>query len=142
MRGRGIIRWVAVLGLLAGCGFDPNGEMPIAAPPVYQEWWARTEACSGLQGDLGKIEWFVIPGESFECPSGQCAGRWQGNRIYLSETWEMNELVVRHEMLHALLGRPGHPDPPFGNGCPLTWASWSGSVAETDGAPPVLPHID
>jgi hypothetical protein len=38
----------------------------------------------------------------------------------------MDEMVVRHEMLHDLLGRPGHPDPPFGVGCPLTWESWNG----------------
>lgn len=38
----------------------------------------------------------------------------------------MNEMVVRHEMLHDLIGRPGHPDPPFGSPCPLTWATWHG----------------
>jgi hypothetical protein len=41
----------------------------------------------------------------------------------------MDEMVVRHEMLHDILGRTGHPDPPFGAGCPLTWASWNGGSA-------------
>jgi hypothetical protein len=44
----------------------------------------------------------------------------------------MDEMVVRHEMLHDLLGRPGHPDPPFGSGCPLTWATWNGGAAGLD----------
>ncbi len=36
-------------------------------------------------------------------------------------------MVVRHEMLHELLQRGGHPTPPFGSGCPLTWATWPGT---------------
>jgi hypothetical protein len=36
-------------------------------------------------------------------------------------------MVVRHEMLHDLIGRSGHPNPPFGEGCPLTWATWNGT---------------
>jgi hypothetical protein len=27
-------------------------------------------------------------------------------------------------MLHDLMRRSGHPSPPFGNGCPLTWDTW------------------
>jgi hypothetical protein len=38
-------------------------------------------------------------------------------------------MVIRHEMLHDLIGEPGHPDPPFGpEGCGLTWTSWSGRL--------------
>jgi hypothetical protein len=36
-------------------------------------------------------------------------------------------MVVRHEMLHDLMRRSGHPSPPFGTGCPLTWDSWHAS---------------
>jgi len=32
--------------------------------------------------------------------------------------------VVRHEMLHALLREPGHPDVYFTERCRLTWATW------------------
>jgi hypothetical protein len=42
----------------------------------------------------------------------------------------MDEMVVRHEMLHDLIGRPGHPAPPFGVGCPLTWATWNSGAAQ------------
>lgn len=116
--------------LLAACGFDPGNDSPMTPPAIYREWWAKTEACSGLSGDFGRIHWNVIPGYSFPCKSGTCAGHWESDhQIYIASDWTDNEMVVRHEMLHDLLNRGSHPDPPFGNPCPLTWASWSGAVA-------------
>jgi hypothetical protein len=122
---------------LTGCGFDIAGEEPMQPPAVYREWWSKTEACSGLTGDFDRVEWLVVPGHSFSCASGRCAGHWQSShQIYIAGDWTMNELVVRHEMLHDLLGRSGHPNPPFGQGCPLTWETWSpGSpLAQTNGS--------
>lgn len=121
---------VGLLVALTGCGFDPEGDVPLDPPPVYQEWWAKTEACSGRKGDFDRISWSVIEGYSFPCSSGECAGHWRTNHhIYLAGDWVMDEMVVRHEMLHDLLSRPGHPDPPFGVGCPLTWNTWQGGAA-------------
>jgi hypothetical protein len=111
------------------CGFDPAGEKPMDAPAVYREWWAKTEVCSGLVGDFARVQWQVVPGHSFTCSSGACAGHWEpGHEIFIAGDWTQNEMVVRHEMLHDLLNRSGHPDPPFGVGCPLTWTTWRGSV--------------
>lgn len=111
--------------VLGACGFEPEGEEPFDPPAIYREWHARTVACSGVSGDFDRIRWFVIEGDGFECPSGRCAGRWQsGHDIYLASAYVANEMVVRHEMLHDLLGRSGHPDPPFGDPCPLTWETW------------------
>jgi hypothetical protein len=39
--------------------------------------------------------------------------------------------VVRHEMLHALLGRQGHPSEYFVTRCGLTWASWGSQPGST-----------
>jgi hypothetical protein len=118
-------------GVLLGCGFDIAGEEPMRPPAVYREWWTKTEACSGLSGNFDRIEWSVVPGNSFSCASGRCAGHWQSeHQIYIASDWTQNELVVRHEMLHDLLGRPGHPNPPFGHGCPLTWETWSAQAAD------------
>jgi len=118
---------VLIFALLGGCGFDPAGEQPLDAPAVYRTGWNKTEACSGLSGDFDRIEWLVVPGHGFACSSGQCAGHWESShRIYIASDWTRNEMVVRHEMLHELLRRGGHPDPPFGKGCPLTWATWPG----------------
>jgi hypothetical protein len=49
-------------------------------------------------------------------------------------------MVVRHEMLHDLMRRSGHPDPPFGNGCPLTWETWLSSP-EAAPAPGAIPSL-
>lgn len=117
----------SALVMLAACGFDPGDNSPMSPPAVYRVWWARTEACSGLSGDFDRVQWSVVPGDGFKCSSGTCAGHWEpDHHIYLSQDWTTNEMVVRHEMLHDLLGRPGHPDPPFGEPCPLTWATWQG----------------
>jgi hypothetical protein len=116
---------VALATLFAACGFDPAGSQPWEPPAVYQEWWTRTEACSGLSGDFDRVEWMIVPGESFPCASGNCVGHWDpGHKIFLASDWTDHEMVVRHEMLHDLMRRSGHPSPPFGTGCPLTWETW------------------
>lgn len=121
--------------LFAACGFDPGNDSPMTPPAVYREWWAKTEACSGLSGDFDRVQWSVVAGHSFPCSSGRCAGHWEpGHRIYVAREWSTNEMVVRHEMLHDLLDRAGHPDPPFGTPCPLTWATWRGDrTSELEG---------
>ncbi len=116
--------------IAGGCGFDPEGDIPLEPPAIYREWWAKTQACSGLTGDFDRIRWSIIEGPSFPCSSGQCAGHWRtDHHIFLAGDWAMDEMVVRHEMLHDMIGRPGHPTPPFGRGCPLTWETWNGGAA-------------
>jgi hypothetical protein len=124
---RTLLSLSSALLVLAACGFDPDDDSPISPPANYREWWAKTEACSGLSGDFDRVKWSVIPGYGFDCASGTCAGHWEpDHHIYLASDWTDNEMVVRHEMLHDLLNRAGHPDPPFGDPCPLTWATWQG----------------
>jgi len=140
------VRLVGAAGLLAaatGCGFDPVGDVPLDPPPIYREWFAKTEACSGRMGSFDRLRWSVIEGYSFSCSSGECAGHWRTNHhIFLAGDWVMDEMVVRHEMLHDILGVTGHPDPPFGDGCPLTWATWNGGAAglEVGRVGPVRPQ--
>jgi hypothetical protein len=137
--------WAAALLVsMSGCGFDPEGDQPLDPPAVYREWWAKTEACSGLTGDFDRVNWVVVEGPSFPCSSGQCAGHWSslGHQIFLAREWASDEMVVRHEMLHDLIGRPGHPNPPFGDGCPLTWATWDGGAAGLDVTRLAPKHID
>lgn len=123
-------RIAAALVVLGGCGFDPAGDVPLDPPAVYREWWAKTEACSGLRANFDRVRWSVIEGSGFPCSSGQCAGHWRNDHhIFLASEWVMDEMVVRHEMLHDMIGRPGHPAPPFGEGCPLTWDTWHGGAS-------------
>jgi hypothetical protein len=128
------------LGLLVGCVADataPSTHEAFAPPAVYRTWFTTTEACSGLAGDFDRLRFYRVPGSEFACPSGMCVARWtDDHRIYVAEEFMRNEMVLRHEMLHDLIGHPGHPDPPFGDaGCGLTWTSWNGRTAG-------LPRID
>ena len=121
---------VALATFLSACGFDPAGSQAWEPPEVYRTWWTATEACSGLSGSFDRIEWMIVPGESFDCDSGQCVGHWtRDHKIYIASNWKDHEMVVRHEMLHELMRRSGHPNPPFGQGCPLTWDTWLTSPA-------------
>lgn len=135
---------VALATVLTACGFDPAGSQPWEPPAVYRQWWAATEACSGLSGSFDRVEWMIVPGESFECASGHCVGHWDpDHKIFLASDWSDHEMVVRHEMLHELMGRAGHPSPPFGSGCPLTWETWlTRPVAGMVPAPPSARLLD
>lgn len=145
--------WASLAAALMGCtSFEPSGDAPMQAPAQYRLWFAKTEACSGLKGDFDRIKWYSVTGDSFDCPGGQCVGRWNSDhRIYISSAYAENEMVVRHEMLHDLIGHPGHPEPPFGDPCPLTWESWRQAQADSSsgGSPAVgrlvqmaFPRID
>lgn len=129
MRYRGWVVVLAVMGLSCN-STGPSGALTAPVPPEYRVWFDRTVACSGRTLPFDRLQFFIVPGADFECPSGRCVGRWEPPyRIYLAEAWARSELVVRHEMLHALIGQPGHPDPPFARGCNLTWDSWSPASA-------------
>jgi len=68
-----------------------------------------TEACSGRQGDFSAIHWFVVPNATtFEVRGEQYSGYWFGdNSIVIASRQLLSGQLVRHEMLHALIG-PGH----------------------------------
>lgn len=122
--------------LLAACGTttEPTSELPAGAIAIstsqsYAEWFARTEACSGVTGTLSTIQFFVVPDvTSFSTAAGDKAGMWikQGDRstIVLAGAFQEHEMVVRHEMLHALIGVAGHPAGLFEGECRLTWETW------------------
>jgi hypothetical protein len=120
---------------LAGCSsFSPTNDHSYTPLAAYRKWFDETQACSGLQGSFDRIKWYVVDGTEFDCPSGKCVGHWNDDHsIFISSAWVSNELVVRHEMLHDLIGQPGHPDPPFGSPCPLTWATWRAADSTSAG---------
>ena len=75
---------------------------------------------------MDKVTWYVVPGvRTFPTEAGERVGYWSksrmGTRIILAGNYRDDELVVRHEMLHELLGREGHPDVYFRDRCLLTW---------------------
>ncbi|HEV7702757.1 MAG TPA: hypothetical protein VGO46_00640 [Gemmatimonadaceae bacterium] len=98
----------------------PPGSQPFVPPPEYRLWWSMTEACSGLHGSFSSIDWYVVPGTTaLPGTHGEYQGEWfvQGNRISLASAKEFDGSLVRHEMLHALLGVNGHPRSQFLDRC-------------------------
>jgi hypothetical protein len=127
---------LGLLATLAACEMiGPPDPLPanaqlVAPPAEYTAWWSTTEACSGLVGSFDQVEWYVVPGvETFQTSAGAKVGLWShsnaGVRIIIAGAYAETELVVRHEMLHALLDREGHPAEYFQTKCQLTWGSWA-----------------
>ena len=82
-----------------------------------------TEECSGRQGDLAAVNWYVATG-SATISNGResgLAGYYApaDNRIVLADTAGLDGAAIRHEMLHALLGAAvtGHPRDEFLGRC-------------------------
>lgn len=124
------------LGTLAACeALGPPSPLPDNAqrflpPEEYHAWWAATETCSAKDGEFSEIAWYVVPGAAtIPTADGPKIGLWSrssaGTRIILAGEYVETELVVRHEMLHALLGRGGHPEEYFRDRCGLTWETWA-----------------
>jgi hypothetical protein len=98
----------------------PAGSESLAAPPAYRRWWADVERCSGLVAAFERVEWFVVPGAQwFNYRGGRYDGLWWSHYhwIALAEARVNDSLVVRHEMLHDLLGRADHPPAYFRQAC-------------------------
>jgi len=136
----------ALLIPLLGCTTEPASALPDGAqefvpPTAYQVWWASTEGCSGIRGTLGRIKWYVVPGVStFPTAEGEKVGirikTGDEVRIVLAGNYVEHEMVVRHEMLHALLNRAGHPAEYFQDRCHLTWETWAASRPTNEPPPP------
>lgn len=112
---------IVACGQMVGPGV-PAGAKPFPAPQEYALWWSLTEQCSALQGQLADVHWFVLPGVNHFTVSGrQVDGYWSPNQdaITLAEASVVDGGLVRHEMLHALLGVGGeiHPATYFVSRC-------------------------
>lgn len=108
---------VVVLLLLPACEdpFEPAGAYPIEAPAAYRAAWAKVEECSGLSGTFDRVRWYAVPQTPFPCFGRVCRGVWvEPHNIYIAEGFldeSGNEyFTVRHEILHDLVQRPGHPE--------------------------------
>jgi len=109
--------WLVAATAVLGC-LDPFAPPPgtyrFTPPAEYQSLWVSVEGCSSLHGDLTRIRWFIIPGRAFRYGEVSVNGLWHSpHDIYLSESSATDSVggyfTVRHEMLHDLIGHPGHP---------------------------------
>ena len=97
----GLIAAVALLAC-APSPVDVNfGVVPWSPPPEYVGWWSEVEDCSIETGDFTLIDWFLASGFA---AGATVVGQWSPpHSITFLRGFEVNENVVKHEMLHDLL---------------------------------------
>jgi hypothetical protein len=98
----------------------PSDAQQFSPPAVYSTWWNMTQACSGLTGSLGAVTWFKTTQALRDSRTGEPAGGyWNSftNRIVLTTAAVLDGRSVRHEMLHSLLRKGGHPRNQFLGKC-------------------------
>lgn len=127
MRRSSLAAMVAIATVAGGCGdlavvapdLPPSAE-PLSPLAVYDDWWRATQECSGRSGTLARVSWFVVRGsDSFAYRGVRYDGYWWNgvHWITLAESRVQDPGIVRHEMLHDLLGRGDHPAEFFQQRC-------------------------
>jgi hypothetical protein len=114
----GLVACDALLGLVDP--MFPSDAHEFSPPPVYSTWWNMTQACSGLTGSLGAVTWFKTSQPLRNSRTGEPAGGyWSSftNKIVLTNAAMLDGGSVRHEMLHSLLRKGGHPRSQFLGKC-------------------------
>jgi hypothetical protein len=68
---------------------------------------------------MGAVDWYRVPGRQFTRGGEQAGGYYNRytKRIVLAEAGIEEGAIVRHEMLHALVGRSGHARSQFLGAC-------------------------
>jgi hypothetical protein len=114
--------------------------VPLQLPAVYARWFEMTKSCSGLSGSLSDITWYQIPGVDIVAEPN-VSSYWSGgsNRIVLAGGVILNGSIVRHEMLHSLLGIDGHPRDYFLDKCAGAVTCSSACVSQAGAPPPINP---
>lgn len=119
---------VAIVAVAGGCRAElmvappdlPASAQPLTPLSTYASWWSDVERCAGLSADLARVRWFVVPhADSFNYRGTYYDGYWwsQVHWITLADAKVQNAAIVRHEMLHDLLGRGDHPAVYFQQRC-------------------------
>jgi hypothetical protein len=105
---------------VAACSSPTAPPTPAAARWIplnveYRQWWGEVEQCSGLSRSIDDITFFAVP----SLPNSDVGAYYtDGSRIYLVEIFKNDELVIKHEMMHALLQNvSGHPAHYFSDVC-------------------------
>lgn len=141
----------AVLGIAACDGLVdpplPSDAEQFSPPVVYSTWWNMTQACSGLTGSLGAVTWYKTSEVLHDLHTGEVlVGYWASanNGIVLTTAAVLDGGTVRHEMLHSLLRKAGHPRNQFLGKCAGTVPCQGGCIREAGPypAPPESPiHV-
>jgi len=101
--------------------FEPELTLPPDAAETdpladYEQWYAEVEECTGVEGDFDRVRWFEVPHDRWWDPVWEqyAIGTWRSpHDIYVAEPHLGNEEVVKHEMVHDILGGGLTYDPRF-----------------------------
>jgi hypothetical protein len=99
--------------------FPPNAVL-VTPPPQYRVWWEVVESCSGHTRSFDAVRWYRVPlGAGLTVDGKSAGGAWfaDENSIAIGDGWRTNGSLVRHEILHAILGTGSHPDEYFRGAC-------------------------
>src|SRR5215216_6401071 len=107
---------IAALALLSACGEGPTlptGAVRFDPPEHFRVLWEETEQCSGAWRPFADVRWYQVP-DAWEVttPEGtRVAGFYDlhGERVVIAGAYMTSDPLIRHEALHAILDRPGHP---------------------------------
>lgn len=83
---------------------------PYPAPEIYLEWWQEVHADLSIKASLphlDRILWFEVhQGAWFSKEHGHDIwGLWTSKgRIYIARGCTLDEGIIKHEMLHEILG--------------------------------------
>lgn len=90
------------------------------APAAYETWWAEIESCSGRTRPMSAVAWYYVPfGYPLTIHGEDQVAVWlaQPDRIVILQSVIDLDVIVRHEMLHAILQRGDHPPLYFETRC-------------------------
>lgn len=111
--------------LLTGCAssmvYEPTFNRAQEVQPVakYTDWFHEVEECTGKVGGMWRIHWYVMPDTHFSCgPTIWAIGcyiktRGGDHEIFIASDRLDDSEVIKHELIHFLIQKPGHPEPPF-----------------------------
>lgn len=84
------------------------------APQIYRNWWNEVKSCSGISGvpdsSFNALKWVSVDSDGFMAMgSGPYIGytyAWD-KEIWVLNRYKLNELLIKHELLHYLLWESG-----------------------------------
>jgi hypothetical protein len=95
----------------------PEQAVAISPPAHFRVWWEVIESCTGRRVPFSAIDWYKT--DWLTVRGDHAGGVWyeKGNRIVMANSYIGDGFVVRHEMLHAILGMGAHPPDMFRVAC-------------------------
>jgi hypothetical protein len=94
---------------------EPGTQPPVAGaqryrPPArYATFWKTLEGCARRKGDFSSITWFKAPVVFVDGVDYQAYWFRKWNRVVLRSDKVDDDVLIKHEMMHALVQTSDHP---------------------------------